>query len=150
MAAKVNAAGAPTPWPYPTMIGVLNSIAEIGADPVTVRNSTPPRPTAPLRSLGTSARWEMSKDSSIPSIPPTRGSSDCAMSALPRGSPSYYEVARALRRWRQTAVAKQRRSDSGGQAGVKRLKRALWYRSQRGRYQQVEIMTRVLVHEIWT
>jgi hypothetical protein len=37
-----------------------------------------------------------------------------------------------------------------GQAEAKRFRTALWYRSQRGRYQQVGIMTRVMVHEIWT
>ena len=52
--ANMKAAGAPTPWPKPTTIGVLNSMAEIGADPVTVRNRTPPSPIAPLRSLATS------------------------------------------------------------------------------------------------
>ena len=41
--ANMKAAGAPTPWPKPTTIGVLNSIAEIGAEPVTVKNSTPTR-----------------------------------------------------------------------------------------------------------
>src|SRR5258708_11981928 len=64
--AKRNAAGAPTPSPEPTTIGVLNSIAEIGADPVTVRKSTPARPTAPFLSLGTSSRPEMSKLSARP------------------------------------------------------------------------------------
>jgi hypothetical protein len=34
------------PLPKPTAIGTLNSMAEIGAAPVTVRNSTPMRPTA--------------------------------------------------------------------------------------------------------
>jgi hypothetical protein len=38
--AKMKPAGAPMPFPKPTAIGVLNSIAEIGAEPVTVRNST--------------------------------------------------------------------------------------------------------------
>src|SRR4029077_5115943 len=45
----------------PTAIGVLNNIAEIGAEPVTVRNRTPARPTACLRSIGTSDRVETSK-----------------------------------------------------------------------------------------
>ena len=58
--ANMNAAGAPTPWPYPTTMGVLNSMAEIGAAPVTVRNRTPPSPIAPLRSLATSWRCETS------------------------------------------------------------------------------------------
>jgi hypothetical protein len=44
----------------PTAIGVLNSMAEIGAEPVTVTNRTPPSPTAPLRSFATPARWETS------------------------------------------------------------------------------------------
>ena len=39
--AKMKPAGAPIPFPNPTASGVLKSIAEIGADPVTVRNSTP-------------------------------------------------------------------------------------------------------------
>src|SRR6476646_5434419 len=60
MAANPKPAGVPTPLPKPTEIGVLNSIAEIGAAPVTVRNSTPPRPIAFLRSLATSSRCEMS------------------------------------------------------------------------------------------
>ena len=68
----------------PTMIGVLNSMAEIGADPVTVKNSTPPSPTACLRSLATSLRWETSKSSGVtpvraPSPPPSTDTSDCAM-----------------------------------------------------------------------
>src|SRR5258708_31802149 len=70
--AKRNAAGAPTPSPLPTTIGVLNSIAEIGADPVTVRKSTPARPTAPFLSLGTSSRPEMSKVSAKPVVVLTR------------------------------------------------------------------------------
>src|SRR5579862_4850126 len=55
------------------MIGVLNSMAEIGAEPVTVRNSTPSMPTAFLRSLGTSARCETSTLSARPISPPTPG-----------------------------------------------------------------------------
>src|SRR5262245_61693165 len=66
--AKRNAAGAPMPLPYPTTIGVLNSIAEIGADPVTVKNSTPARPTACFLSLGTSSRAEMSTLSAKPVV----------------------------------------------------------------------------------
>ena len=60
--AKRNAAGAPRPLPKPTTSGVLKSIAEMGADPVTVRNSTPASPTACLRSIGTS-RCETSNTS---------------------------------------------------------------------------------------
>ncbi len=84
MVANMNAEGAPTPCPNPTTIGVLNSMAEMGADPVTVRNRTPPIPTAPLRSLATSLRWETSKSSGttaapgLPPLPPTEVS-DCAM-----------------------------------------------------------------------
>src|ERR1700733_14212481 len=75
--AKRNAAGAPTPLPKPTTIGVLNSMAEIGAEPVTVRNSTPSRPTAFLRSLGTSSRCETSRLSARPfaAATPTAGPS---------------------------------------------------------------------------
>ncbi len=58
--ANTNPAGVPIPFPNPTEIGVLNSIAEIGAEPVTVRNSTPASPTAPLLSRWTSVRCEMS------------------------------------------------------------------------------------------
>src|SRR6266567_7563998 len=59
-AANMNPAGVPMPLPKPTEMGVLNSIAEIGAAPVTVRKSTPNSPIAFLRSLGTSVRCEMS------------------------------------------------------------------------------------------
>ncbi len=59
-------AGVPMPLPNPTAMGVLNSMAEIGAEPVTVRNSTPKRPTACLRSLGTSSRCEISRLSTMP------------------------------------------------------------------------------------
>ena len=45
--ANAKPAGVPMPFPYPTESGVLKSIAEIGAEPVTVRKSTPKRPTAP-------------------------------------------------------------------------------------------------------
>src|SRR6516225_280012 len=118
MAAKMNAAGAPTPFPNPTMIGVLKSMAEIGADPVTVRNSTPPSPTACLRSLATSLRWETSKSSGA--MPGASGGpsppvevSDCAM--IPphkRGAPG---------------------EPVPGEAFIG-LACALWYTSQRGQY----------------
>ena len=39
--AKAKPAGVPMPLPYPTESGVLKSIAEIGAAPVTVRKRTP-------------------------------------------------------------------------------------------------------------
>src|SRR4029077_15011460 len=84
----MNVAGAPTPCPNPTTIGVLNSMAEIGAEPVTVRNRTPPSPTAPLRSLATSLRWETSKSSGtaaapgLPPLPPTEVL-DCAIDSSP-------------------------------------------------------------------
>src|SRR5207249_2555675 len=58
--AKRNPAGVPIPFPKPTEIGVLNSIAEIGAAPVTVRKSTPSKPTAPLWRWCTSVRVETS------------------------------------------------------------------------------------------
>src|SRR6266699_2533013 len=74
--ANRNAAGAPTPSPEPTTIGVLNSIAEIGADPVTVRNSTPARPTACFLSLWTSSRPEMSTLSARPLVPARPGSAE--------------------------------------------------------------------------
>ena len=45
--ANAKPAGVPMPFPYPTDSGVLKSIAEIGAAPVTVRKRTPARPTAP-------------------------------------------------------------------------------------------------------
>src|SRR5438132_2349239 len=48
------------PFPKPTEIGVLKSIAEIGADPVTVRKSTPISPTAFLWRKWTSVRVETS------------------------------------------------------------------------------------------
>src|ERR1700686_4872749 len=51
-----NAAGVPIPLPKPTAIGTLKSMAEIGAAPVTVRNSTPHRPTALPCSLSRSGR----------------------------------------------------------------------------------------------
>src|SRR5438270_2471917 len=57
------------PLPNPTEMGVLKSMAEIGAAPVTVRNSTPARPTAPGFSLKTSARCETSTLSTTGSIP---------------------------------------------------------------------------------
>ncbi len=69
MPARMNPAGAPMPWPYPTAIGVLNNIAEIGADPVSVRNSTPTRPTAPPLSFWTSARSLTSTLSTTGSMP---------------------------------------------------------------------------------
>src|SRR5258707_6151652 len=74
--ANRNAAGAPTPSPEPTTIGVLNSIAEIGADPVTVRKSTPARPTAPFLSLWTSSRPEMSRLSARPVVLAKRAPAD--------------------------------------------------------------------------
>src|SRR5215472_4725198 len=130
MAAKMNAAGAPTPFPNPTMIGVLNSMAEIGADPVTVRNSTPPSPTACLRSLATSLRFETSKSSATPvraaSPPPSTDTSDCAM-VPPRSG---------------------RRRSPADPAQLIGPARALWCTSHRGQYQLVEAMTRVLVREI--
>src|ERR1700757_728234 len=64
----MNDAGAPSPLPNPTASGVLNSIAEIGADPVTVRNSTPARPTACFLSLWTSSRPDMSTLSANPVV----------------------------------------------------------------------------------
>src|SRR2546429_9315783 len=57
------------PLPKPTAIGVLNSIAEIGAAPVTVRNSTPMRPTDPPLSLWTSSRLATSTLSATGSMP---------------------------------------------------------------------------------
>src|SRR5258707_1234146 len=74
--ANRNAAGAPTPSPEPTTIGVLNSIAEIGAEPVTVRKSTPARPTAPFLSLWTSSRPEMSTLSARPVVLAKRAPAD--------------------------------------------------------------------------
>jgi hypothetical protein len=61
MVANRKAAGVPRPLPKPTASGVLKSIAEIGAEPVTVRKRTPQIPTACLRSCGTSALCETSK-----------------------------------------------------------------------------------------
>src|SRR5712692_11181247 len=58
--AKRKPAGVPMPLPKPTEIGVLKSIAEIGADPVTVRKSTPSSPTACLWRKWTSVRVETS------------------------------------------------------------------------------------------
>ncbi len=62
-------AGVPSPLPNPTEIGVLKSIAEIGADPVTVRKSTPQIPIAPPCSLWTSSRDETSTLSTTGSMP---------------------------------------------------------------------------------
>src|SRR5215471_12167064 len=123
----MNAAGPPMPCPKPTTYGVLNIMAEIGAAPVTVRNRTPPSPTAPLRSLATSLRCETSKSSG--NMPGASGTpsppvevSDCAM--IPprqRGAPG----------------ANQTRSRVIG------LACALWHTSQRGRYHLVEALTRL-------
>src|SRR5215471_7735987 len=126
MDAKMNAAGAPTPFPNPTMIGVLNSMAEIGADPVTVRNSTPPSPTACLRSLATSLRWETSKSSGA--MPGASGGpsppvevSDCAMIPPPQAG---------------------RTRESQSPEKLIGLACALWYTSQRGQYHLVKTLTR--------
>src|SRR5258708_787100 len=103
-------------------------MAEIGADPVTVRNSTPPSPTAPLRSLATSLRLETSKSSGtsaapgLPPPPPTEVS-DCAINSSPTAG----------------------RAGSGATIG---RACALWYTSQRGQYHLVETMTILLVPEI--
>src|SRR3979409_2590572 len=59
--AKRKAAGAPMPLPKPTTSGVLKSMAEIGAEPVTVRKRTPGRPMAFRRRVATSPRFETSK-----------------------------------------------------------------------------------------
>ena len=58
--ANAKPAGVPMPLPYPTDSGVLKSIAEIGAAPVTVRKRTPARPTAPPCNFCTSSRSETS------------------------------------------------------------------------------------------
>src|SRR5439155_3242802 len=58
--AKRKPAGVPTPFPNPTEIGVLKSMAEIGAAPVTVRNRTPISPIAFLWRKWTSVRVETS------------------------------------------------------------------------------------------
>src|SRR5437764_6692924 len=55
-----NPAGVPRPLPNPTEIGVLKSMAEIGAAPVTVRNRTPISPIAFLWRKWTSVRVETS------------------------------------------------------------------------------------------
>ncbi len=67
--AIMNPAGVPMPFPKPTEIGVLKSIAEIGAEPVTVRKSTPQRPIAPPCSLWTSSRDATSTLSITGSMP---------------------------------------------------------------------------------
>src|ERR1022692_3421199 len=75
-AATMNPAGVPMPLLNPTAMGVLNIIAEIGAAPVTVRKSTPNRPTAFLRSFWTSWRLLTSMLSARPpgSVMPMRPS----------------------------------------------------------------------------
>jgi hypothetical protein len=87
----MNAAGAPTPCPKPTVIGVLNNIAEIGTAPVTVRNSTPPSATACLGSLGDliALRDVIVLRGHSPCRLPSPRSSDCAMgSSGEPGSPA--------------------------------------------------------------
>src|SRR5258707_11429661 len=63
------------------MYGVLNIIAEIGAEPVTVRKSTPNSPTACLRSLGTSWRCDTSRLSASPAVttPPSPAVPACSL-----------------------------------------------------------------------
>jgi len=82
-AATMKAAGDPRPSPLPTRMGTFKSIAVIGADPVRVRKSTPPRPTAPFLSLATSPWVETSK-SSVAAVAVT--GSVCAM-GFPSGGP---------------------------------------------------------------
>src|SRR5579864_353206 len=65
----MNPAGVPMPLPNPTEIGVLKSMAEIGADPVTVRNRTPISPTDLPLSLWMSSRWATSMLSTTGSMP---------------------------------------------------------------------------------
>src|SRR5215831_15537673 len=127
MVANRNAPGAPAPWPYPTTIGVLKSMAEIGAAPVTVRNSTPPSPTACLRSLATSSRSETSKSS---------GRLD-GVGLDPASTEKF------------SAMVPPRdgvRSVAPGPAALPiGLAGALWRTSQRGQYHLVEDVTIVLV-----
>src|SRR4051794_41144474 len=65
MVASRNAAGVYLPMPKPAANGTLPSIADSGAAPVTVRNSTPMRPTAFDCSFETSVLLDTSTVSSL-------------------------------------------------------------------------------------
>src|SRR5258708_25086186 len=95
------------------MIGVLNIMAEIGAEPVTVRNSTPSKPTACLRSLGTSSRWETSRLSTRPVVTaaPSPAVPDCSrVSDIQPASCQDRVTSLALARARQVRGSTDRRT----------------------------------------
>jgi len=77
-----KAAGAPTPLPLPTTIGVFSNMAVIGAAPVTVRNNTPMRPTAFECNRSTSPRVVTSR-LFAPCFPATAPELEFAISETP-------------------------------------------------------------------